>query len=302
MRSGPAADDAEAVRFEALRPRLRGVAYRMTGSVSDAEDICQDAWLRWSTTDRTGVADPEGFLVTVVTRLAIDRLRSAARRREAYVGPYLPEPVLAAGGPVVDDPADRAELADSLTFAFLVLLDQLDPVERAALLLHDVFGYPFAEVARAVGRSEAAVRQLTSRARRRIEAERPPAHRPDPAEADALFTGLLGAVAAGDVEAVMAHLAPDVVQLDDGGPARHAGRRPIVGPHRVARFWVNLAKRGAHLALHRVEVNGRPGLLFTDGGRPDMVMSFELDAAGRVARIFVQLNPEKLTHLEGPPA
>jgi RNA polymerase sigma-70 factor (ECF subfamily) len=275
----------------------------MTGSVSDADDLCQEAWLRWSGVDHDEVADPEGFLVTTVTRLAIDRLRSAAHRREAYVGPYLPEPLVCLPGGFsaqpVPDPGEAAELADSLTYAFLVVLDQLDPVERAVLLLHDVFDYRFAEVAAAVDRSEAAVRQIASRARRRIASERRTHPRPTDARVEAVLGGLLGAVSAGDVEAVMGHLAPDVVQLDDGGPHRRAGRRPIVGPHRVARLWVNLAKRSAHLTVSVVEVNARPGLLFTDGDQPSMVLSVELDDDGLVDRVFTQLNPEKLAHL-GP--
>lgn len=301
----PPAPDPATATFEALRPRLHGVAYRMTGSVADADDLCQEAWLRWSAVDHDGVRDPEAYLVRVVTRLAIDRARSAVARRETYVGPWLPEPVVGAGPRDPDedrgDPARAAELADSLTFAFLVLLDELDPLERAVVLLHDVFGYPFGEVARVVDRSEAGTRQLASRARRRLAGARGPAPRPTQARFEAVVADLLTAVQAGDVGAVMEHLAPDVVQVDDGGPLQRAARRPVVGPERVARLWVNLAKRGAHLELALAEVNRRPGLVATDDGRPFVVLSVELDAEGRVSRVFTQLNPEKLAHVGLPP-
>lgn len=294
--------------FEALRPRLRSVAYRMTGSVSDADDICQDAWLRWAGVDRDQVRDPEAFLVSVATRLAIDRQRSAAARRESYVGPYLPEPVVGEpaapvlGATVPPDPAESAELADSLTFAFLVLLDELEPVERAVLLLHDVFGYPFDAVAAAVERSEAAVRQVASRARRRLQEERPHAsRRPSDEVVATVVAGLLAAVSAGDVAAVMSHLAPDVVELSDGGAAHRAGRRPVVGPERVARYLVNLAKRGPHLSIRYCEINARPGLLLTEGDEPFMAMSVDFDNEGLINRLFSVLNPEKLAHLGAGP-
>jgi RNA polymerase sigma-70 factor (ECF subfamily) len=246
------------------------------------------------------VVDAEAYLVTVVTRLAVDRLRSAQHRRETYVGPYLPEPVVTLPGSTPEpDPADAAALADSLTYAFLVLLDELTPVERAVLLLHDVFGYPFAAVGEAVDRSEAAVRQIASRSRRKVEGSAPRVSPPDHETVQGVLARLMVAIVSGDVEAVMAELAPDVVQLDDGGPARRAARRPVVGADRVARLWVNLAKRGAHLAVRFAEVNGSPGLVFLDGDTPDMVMCADLDDTGRVVRIFAQLNPDKLRHLSG---
>lgn len=297
----PGADDDP---FDGLRPRLHGIAYRMTGSVSDADDLCQDAWLRWSTADRAAVRDPEAFLVTTVTRLAIDRLRSAARRREAYVGPYLPEPVVSdpvAQPAVGRDPADVAELADSLTFAFLVLLDELGPVERAVLLLHDVFGYSFDEVAGAVDRTTEAVRQVASRARRKVGAHREPAPTaaPDREAVQATIERLLVAVAAGDVAAVMDELAPDVVELNDGGAGRRAARRPVVGPERVARIWVNLARRAVDPTVRIVDVNGRLGIVLTDAVQGPMVMTADFDDHGRIRRIYVQLNPDKLAHLDG---
>jgi len=288
--------------FEALRPRLHGIAYRMTASVADAEDLCQDTWLRWQSVDLSSVDNPEAYLVSVITRLSIDRLRSAAHRRENYVGPYLPEPMVERTGDgraaSPTDPGDAAVLADSLTYAFLVLMDELTAPERAVLLLHDVFSYQFDEVAAAVDSTPAAVRQLASRARKKLDGR---ASAAPPTSADAHREALINlamAVASGDIESVMAVLAPDVVQLDDGGPARRAARRPIVGPDRVARMWVNLAKRVEPTrTMEVVQVNGTLGLYFTEHGEPYMVVSVRLNADGLVDRIHAQLNPEKLRHL-----
>ena len=291
------ADAAAAAEFEELRPRLFGIAYRMTGSVGDAEDACQDAWLRWQRVDHASVDNAEAYLVRTVTRIAIDRLRSAQHRRETYVGPYLPEPLVA------DDPTAQpetaAELADSLTFAFLVMLDELSPVERAVLLLHDVFGYTFDEVATMVDSSPAACRQLASRTRRKLDHEREALRRPDEAREQELITQLLATIATGDVDEVMHLLAPDVVLLSDGGALRHAARRPVVGPDRVARLLVNLAKRvlTAEVEIRAVQVNGEPGLLFVLDGHPDNVLSFSFAPDGRARRLYSQLNPEKLHHL-----
>lgn len=291
------AADARAEEFEALRPRLFGIAYRMTGSVGDAEDACQDAWLRWQRVDRETVDNAEAYLVRVVTRLALDRLQSAQHRRESYVGPYLPEPL------VEDDPATQpeaaAELSDSLTFAFLVLLDELTPTERAVLLLHDVFGYPFDEIGTMVDLSPAACRQLASRTRRKLDHERDSLRRPDEAREQELVGNLLATIASGDVDAVMQLLAPDVVLLSDGGAHRHAARRPVVGPDRVARLVVNLAQRLLPASeMRMVQVNGEPGVLFLDAEHdPDSVLSFSFTPDGQVRRFFSQLNPEKLRHL-----
>lgn len=289
--------DARVTQFEALRPRLHGIAYRMTGSVSDAEDLCQEAWLRWSGVDPDHVDNPEAFLVTTISRLAIDRQRSAVSRRESYVGPYLPEPIVTDPRQLGADPADQAELADSLTYAFLVLLDQLTAVERAVLLLHDVFGYSFDEVAEAVDRSPASVRQTASRSRRKLSGLPGPLPRPSDAQVQASLGGLLVAVAGGNIEQVMTFLAPDVVDLSDGGRDRRAARRPVVGAERVARVLVNLAKRNPQLTMRFADVNSRPGLVFHDGDEPFIVLTAEIDDQGRIARLFSQLNPDKLGHL-----
>lgn len=333
--------------FERLRPKLEAIAYRMTGSVADAQDVAQDTWIRWSGAGRSGVGrsdvdpsdvdrsdvdrsdveDAEAYLVRIATRLSLDRLRSAARRRETYVGPYLPEPVVGevGGQPVAvasspegsidsGSPEERALLADSLTYSFLVLLDQLAPIERAVLLLHDVFGYPFEQIAEAVDRSPSAVRQVASRTRRRI-AEARPGWDPDggtvaggsgssrgdvPPET---LLRLVVAVGTGDVSELMDVLAPDVVTLSDGGPLQRAARRPVVGSDRVARLLVWLNNRALEMALvsRMVEVNGRPGMaMHHPDGRPYVVITGEVDPDGRVSRLFLQLNPDKLTAV--PPA
>jgi len=288
--------------FEALRPRLFGIGYRMTGSVADGEDIAQEAWLRWQRSDDAEIESPEGWLVRVATNLAIDRSRAVQRRRETYVGPYLPEPLLGEplsdGRPASVDPAARSELADSLTFAFLVLLDELDPTARAVFLLHDVFGYPFEQIAAMVGRTSAACRQIASRTRRRLDHERVELRRASEEHERRVVHELVGALFEGDLDRVLALLAPDVVQLDDGGPNRHAGRRPIVGPERVARLLVNLSKRMPPAAtIDLVRVNDDPGIVVRVDGRPDVVITIGFAPDGRVRRIYSQLNPDKLAHL-----
>lgn len=287
--------------FEVHRPHLFDVAYRMLGSVAEAEDIVQEAWLRWAQAERDGVDDVRAFLTTVVSRLAIDRLRSAQQRRERYVGPWLPEPLptwTAAGRPRDLDPEDAAELADSLTFAFLTMLDQLHPDERAVLLLHDVFGYHFAEVATMVGRSDGACRQLASRARRRLRradgsTAPPPRTRLEPDHVDRF----LAALAVGDVPEVLAVLAPDVVLVSDGGPDHHAARRPVRGRDRVGRLLVNVASRmpeGATTELR--EINGEPGIIVSVAGAPFTTLVLAGGPHG-IERLWIVLNPAKLAHL-----
>ena len=286
----------EIAAFEELRPRLFGIAYRMTGSVADAEDVCQEAWLRWRAIDPATVTTPEAYLVRTVTNLAIDRLRSAQHRRETYVGPYLPEPLVADDD---EDPAAAAELSDSLTLAFLVLLDELSPLERAVLLLHDVFGYEFDDVAAAVGRSAAACRQIASRTRRKLAHERAQTRRPDAEHEQRMIEQLLVATTSGDIDSVMQLLAPDVVHLGDGGADRHAARRPVVGPERVARLLTNLAQRLVPLgySARLATVNGGTGVVFEHEGHVDSVMSLSLAADGRVRRVYIQRNPDKLEHV-----
>jgi len=282
--------------FEAMRPRLVGIAYRMLGTFADAEDIVQEAFLRWHGADRGEVERPEAWLTTGTTRLALDRLRSAQRRREEYVGPWLSEPLVQDPGP-----EEAAELADSLTLGFLTLLDRLGPVERAVFLLSDVFSVPFDEIAGTVGKSPAACRQIASRARARLRAEG--AGRSRPGGDRRVVEELLVAVALGDIDGVLERLAPDAVCVSDGGATRRAARRPILGARRVARFLITTTKKVYERAsVELTTINGCPGMIVSVDGEVDVVASFELDDEGRVGAIWMMRNPEKLTHVsEAPP-
>lgn len=209
------ADTATEV-FESHRPVLTGVAYRMLGRIADAEDVVQEAWLRWSSASREDVREPRAFLVRITTRLAIDRLRQVQSRREAYVGPWLPEPVVTEFGPSVPDSAEQAVLADSVSVAVLVVLESLSPLERAVFVLREAFGFPHAEIAAALDRTEAAVRQLAGRARRHVE-ERKPRYDVDPARRRDLTERFLAAATGGDIEELLALLAPDARLVGDSG-------------------------------------------------------------------------------------
>ncbi|HSL59624.1 MAG TPA: RNA polymerase sigma factor SigJ [Acidimicrobiales bacterium] len=285
--------------FLAEQPRLIGLAYRILGSRVDAEDVVQEAWIRIRRhDDADGVDRPAAWLTRVVSRLALDELRTARRRRESYVGPWLPEPVRAGPGPGSSTPTEPeavAELAESLTVAFLQVLERLDPVERVVLLLADVFSVPFDEIARIVDRSPAACRQVASRARRRVaDDHRRAVVRPD--DAAAVVAELLGAVAAGEVDRVVALLADDAVLVSDGGPSVHAARRPVVGASRVARFLVNVSGRLPSLRAELTTLNGAPGLVLWGPDGADAAIVTEV-VDGRVARIYLVRNPEKLASL-----
>jgi RNA polymerase sigma-70 factor (ECF subfamily) len=278
--------------FERERPRLTGLAYRMLGTVSDAEDTVQDAWFRWQRVRPGDVDRPEAWLTTVTTRIALDRIRADRRRRESYVGPWLPEPLVSDDGP-----DEVAVLADSLRLGFLALLDRLKPVERAVFLLADVFQVPYAEIADAVGKSEAACRQIASRARQRV---RQPGERRDRVTDRATVDALTAAIAVGDIDLVMSHLAPDVVCLSDGGAAKRAARRPVVGAPRVARLMVNLAHRYAgEMSVRPVAVNGDVGIVIALGGAVDQVMAFEV-RGDQIATVRVVRNPDKLSRVGSP--
>jgi RNA polymerase sigma-70 factor (ECF subfamily) len=281
--------------FEAERPRLLGLAYRMLGSLADAEDVVQDAWLRWASADQAGIDRPAAWLTTVTTRLALDRIRSLSRRREEYVGPWLPEPIALPAGE--RGPEEAAEVADSLTLGFLVVLDRLNPVERAVFLLADVFGEPYATIATAVGKSEEACRQVASRARRKVRDARPPEVGP---ASPALFGELLAAIATGEIDAVLRLLDADAVLVSDGGADRHAARRPVLGADRVARFLVNLTRRLPVERLQAVLLNGAPAVRIDLPNGPLVLAAEQRD--GRVCAIRTFLNPEKLTHLDGVPS
>ena len=222
--------------FANERPRLLGLAYRILASYGDAEDVVQEAWIRWQGVNHDDIEHPAAYLTTVVTRLALDRVRTVARRREHYVGPWLPEPIAIEPGP-----EEHTEMAESLTLGFLILLDRLNPTERAVWLLADVFAEPFGLIASAIGKSEAACRQIATRARRRLREER--SAPPERLEAG-LLARLMTAVAAGDLAQTLELLDADVVLVSDGGPDRRAARQPVVGASRVARFAINVSRRG----------------------------------------------------------
>jgi RNA polymerase sigma-70 factor (ECF subfamily) len=279
------------VPVEELRPLSFAVAYRMLGSVAEAEDVVQEALLRLH--DAEDVANPEAWLTTTTTRLAIDVLRSARVRRERYVGDWLPEPL------VEDVGTSQVEDEETISLAFLVLLERLTPEERAVLVLRDAFDYSFAEIAGIVGKSEDNTRQILSRARRHVDEERP-RFDPDPEQRFALAGRFLQAARDGDREGLLAMLAPDAVLTGDGGGKAIAIGRPLVGAEPIARALRSFAVRGDeywHVQLEPALVNGQPGFRTLDAeGRLMNVLSVDI-AGGRVVRIYSVLNPDKLGHL-----
>ncbi|MEU2431910.1 RNA polymerase sigma-70 factor [Streptomyces sp. NPDC007861] len=284
--------------FEAHRSLLTGVAYRMLGRFADAEDVVQDAWLRWSAEERDDVREPRGYLVRITTRLAIDRLRQAQSRRESYVGPWLPEPIATGFGDTAPDTAERAVLTESVSLAVLVVLESLSPLERAVFVLREAFGFPYGAIATALDRSEAAVRQLAGRARRHVE-ERRPRYDVDPAERRALTERFLAAASGGDLDELLGLLAPDVRLISDSGGKSKAPRRVIETADKVGRFLFAVAKDPVPEGEFRLtEVNGAPGLLVLSGGRPDTVFQVEV-RDGRIQCIYLVRNPDKLGGLAG---
>jgi RNA polymerase sigma-70 factor (ECF subfamily) len=282
--------------FEQYRPLLLGVAYRMLGRVADAEDVVQDAWLRWSAADRAEVRAPRAYLVRVTTRLALDRLARIKSRNEAYVGPWLPEPYVTDFGDTVQDTAERAVLADSVSLAVLVVLESLSPLERAVFVLREAFGYPYAEIGAVLDRTEAAVRQLAGRARRHVE-ERRPRYEVDPAQRRELTERFLAAAADGDLEGLMELLAPDARLVGDSGGKAKAPLRTLESADHIGRFLIGVARRGVpDLSYRFVEVNGGFAVLVLSGDKPDSV--FQLDVAeGRVQAVYIIRNPDKLRAL-----
>jgi RNA polymerase sigma-70 factor (ECF subfamily) len=275
--------------FDAHRSYLFGVAYRMLSSAADAEDIVQEAYLRWSSASRDDVKEPRGYLTTVVVRLCLDELRSARVRRETYVGPWLPEPL------VVDenDPANAAELADSLSLAFLVVLEELAPAERAAFLLHDVFEYGYPEIAGMLGRQEPACRQLVSRARQRV-GDRHQRFDADRAMGYELADKFLLACTTGDLDTLLGLLAPDAVLWTDGGGVVKAARRPILGARKVARFLSAVAGTVPETAeIRHALVNGQPGVLLVVEDAVTMAMEFDI-IDRTIVGVRMVSNPEKL--------
>jgi RNA polymerase sigma-70 factor, ECF subfamily len=277
-------------RFSEHRPYLLSLAYRMLGSMADAEDLVQETYIRWQQASPAEVRSPRAFLTTVLTRLALNYLDSARVRREQYVGPWLPEPILTTA---VRDPA---ELSESLTMAFLILLESLSPLERITFLLHEVFDYSHSEIADITGSTEAASRQAFRRAKAAI-AERRPRFHPQPNAAERLTQTFLNAMQQGKVEDLLALLHPEVVTYSDGGGQVHAAMNPIYGPDRVARFLVGIARKGGQgLISIPSEVNGQPAFIgLLDGKlRTVLVLDIEQD---RIRNVYIVVNPDKLQHL-----
>jgi len=277
--------------FEALRGRLFGLAYRMLSSRADAEDLVQEVYLRWHQADRSAIENAEAWLVTTATRLSIDRLRRLKTERDAYVGAWLPEPI------VTSDPRpDHAlELSEDLSVAFLTLLERLGPDERAAFLLHDVFDVGYGQIATVLEKSESACRQVVHRARERVRGDRKRFEATEPAKAD-MLRRFMTAIEARDEQALLELFAPDAVWTADGGGKSPAGVRPIVGAQRIARLTIGLREKfwAADRTMAVETVNGEPGLCFRDGGRLTAVLSIATDGE-RILAVYAVVNPDKLS-------
>ncbi|MFJ5222879.1 RNA polymerase sigma-70 factor [Streptomyces sp. NPDC088400] len=280
----------DVAEFEQHRPRLFGIAYRMLGSVADAEDLVQDTWLRCSQVSEP-VTNPGGYLSRTVTNLALNKLTSAAARREQYVGPWLPEPLV-----TLPDAAGELELAESVSLAMLVVLETLSPLERAVFVLKEIFRFSYREIAETLDRTETSVRQVGSRATSHVQARRP--RYEASAEVRRQVTDeFLAACLGGDMNRMLELLAPDVTAWNDGGGKVRAALRPLHGAEKVARFLTAvLAQPIEAPRLVAVDVNGRPGLMLTSAGRPDTVACVEVED-GRITEIRVIRNPDKLHHL-----
>ncbi|MFL6076071.1 MAG: RNA polymerase sigma factor SigJ [Mycobacteriales bacterium] len=295
MTADRGADPEAAVEeFWRHRPRLLGLAYRLLGSMWDAEDVVADALLRWLDADRSQVREPVAYLTTVVSRLALDQLRSARVRRETYVGPWLPEPALTDTAPF--GPLDTAERRDTLSLATLRMMERLTPPERAVFVLREAFGLPYDQIAGTLDLDAAHARQLYRRARERVTAGRTRFH-PDSAEHARLFERFLDAAGQGDLDALRDVLAADVVAYNDGGGQVRAALRPVAGLEAVLRFAAGLVRRyPIGEGVRRVEANGLPAALLDMGGLRQLVAVDVRD--GRVAEIYGILNPGKLSYLE----
>jgi RNA polymerase sigma-70 factor (ECF subfamily) len=280
--------------FERHRSLLLSIAYRMLGSVADAEDIVQEAYLRWREAPRAEVRSPKSYLSAVVTRLSIDRLRSA--RREEYVGPWLPEPVVSEG---TEEAVESIELDESLSMAFLVLLESLNPVERAVFLLREVFDYDYEEISRIVGKSEANCRQIARRARQSVAARRPRFER-SPEQEERLAERFVEACMSGDMQALVGLLSEDVTLWSDGGGKVAAAPYPIHGPERVARFLLGVLRMvPPGFSARPVRINSGPGVVGYVDGHPTSVVALDV-ADGRLRGVRIVVNPEKLRAV--PPA
>lgn len=292
-------EDRDQQVFHNHRNLLFSVAYRFLGSAADAEDAVQDAWIKWSSADRSQVADPKAYLTRIVSNLALERLRSTRYKRETYVGPWLPEPILTSG-----DTAEAVTDAESVSMAMMVVLETLSPLERAVFVLKEVFDFSHAEIAEAVERSEAAVRQAAHRAREHVRARRPrfTTDRPRQREVTERF---FAAATGGDVNALMELLSPDVTLWTDGGGKVRQALRPVVGAHTVAAWFAAIGTvtyqgiEPADMNAELVEINGGPGMLFSGSGRVIATVTFDFDADGRITSIHNVANPDKLQAVAG---
>jgi RNA polymerase sigma-70 factor (TIGR02957 family) len=289
---------ADTKTFEAHRDLMFALAYRMLGTVADAEDAVQDAWLSWSAAPRDDVADPRRYLAKVITNTSLNRLRAARARREAYVGPWLPEPLLSHTG---SDVTQRPEVAESVSVAMLVVLESLTPDERAVFVLREVFGFGYAEIGAALGRPETTVRQIGHRAREHVHARRP-RFEVDHGQQREVTQRFLDAAAGGDIDRLISVLAPDVTLLSDGGGVARAARRPVTGADKVARLLHGLATRpGVGLDLidavpELAEINGGPGVMYVHDGRVLAAVTWMV-SGGLVAAVQIVTNPDKLAAL-----
>src|SRR2546422_1033117 len=277
--------------FIALRPLLYSIAYRMLGSAMEAEDVVQESYLRWRGASDTDVRSHRAYLVTIVTRLSINQLRSARVQRETYVGPWLPEPVMTEHVP---DASWRVELAESLSMAFLVLLERLSPIERAVFLLHDVFEFEYAEIARIVDKSEATCRQILARAKKHLGGPRP-RFEVAPEHAERMLERFSRAATTGDMDGLLAILAEDITLWSDGGGKVAAALKPIHGADQVARFILGARRKfvPADQVVRRGEVNGQPGVVAYVDGKPRAAMVFAI-LGNRLQTIYIIVNPDKL--------
>lgn len=289
--------------FESRRRPLRALAYRMLGSRSEAEDVVQDCWLRWQAArakpDAEPIAEPAAWLSRVATNLCLDRLQSARARREHYVGTWLPEPLVDADAAEVDPgPEARSEYAQEVSIAFLLVLERLTPLERAAFLLHDVFDVPFADVARTLGRGEAACRQLAARAREHVKAGKP-RYRPSAEEEQRLTSAFLSAALSGDESVLRGILAKDVVMHADGGGVAKASINPVFGLEKAVRLVMGIKKKWPNpdgTVARLARINGAPGIVLSHAGVVFQTMGLEI-ADGRIAAVYTMRNPEKLARL-----
>ncbi|GAA1756996.1 RNA polymerase sigma-70 factor [Nonomuraea bangladeshensis] len=283
--------DAATEAFVTHRNLLFTVAYELLGSAADAEDVLQETWMRWAGVDLSTVRDRRAYLVRIATRQALGRLRTLGRRRESYVGPWLPEPLLTS-----PDVAEDVELADSVSTAMLLVLETLQPAERAVFVLREVFAVDYDEIAETVGKTPAAVRQIAHRARAHVAARRPRGSA-SPAEIRNALAAFQGAVETGDLRGLLDILAPDVVMLGDGGGVAKAALTPLVGPDQVAALVARLRTPGAPAVLEQAQINGHPALIFRIDGAISTVLTVRIDD-GLITGLYAVRNPEKLSHVE----